>query len=413
MSREAVKRIVRRVFEQSTLAAFTLITSVTVLILLAVVYRYSPGTRDFIEYWASGQLLVHHQNPYDPAAILKLERGAGLPESKGALVMGNAPPSLSLIYPLGLFSVRTAECIWLVLLIASLILALRSVSQHPGNPKPYVWALVCGFAPVLACLTLGQMAMLVLLGFALFLRFHRCRPFMAGASLCLCLLKPQLFLPFGIVLALWIWRNRQLRMLAGALSAMAASVLLSLWLDPACWNQYFAMMRLERYDRAAIPCFSVVLRDLAGGSTMLQYLPGAVACVWAGWYFLRRRNDWDWIRDGSLVVLVSVVVAPYSWFVDQCLAVPALVYGLQTTRSRLLMAALAWGSVIIEAVQLQGVSLLHSNWLLWTAPAWLIWYIAATRSREELGQSSDSLDGRHRFGSNLSADDDAQTVETA
>lgn len=33
--------------------------------------------RDFISYWATGQLLVKGQNPYDFDAVRMLERGAG------------------------------------------------------------------------------------------------------------------------------------------------------------------------------------------------------------------------------------------------------------------------------------------------------------------------------------------------
>ena len=29
----------------------------------------APGTRDFVEYWASGQQLMHHANPYDGSAL--------------------------------------------------------------------------------------------------------------------------------------------------------------------------------------------------------------------------------------------------------------------------------------------------------------------------------------------------------
>lgn len=38
----------------------------------------SATERDFIQYWAAGQQLVHGANPYDIAAILRIERAAGL-----------------------------------------------------------------------------------------------------------------------------------------------------------------------------------------------------------------------------------------------------------------------------------------------------------------------------------------------
>jgi hypothetical protein len=382
-----------RVFEKLTAAVFALTTLLAILsILIAAAGKNSSVTRDSIEYWASGQLLAHGENPYDTTAILHLERSVGLPGHMPALVMGNAPPALLLTYPLGLVGVRTAQRIWMLLLAVCLILSVRILAPPSGKSRPYIQMLAFGFAPALVCVAVGQMALLLLLGLALFLKFYRTRPLIAGASLWLCLLKPQLFLPFGLVLAVWIWRERQFKVFAGLAITLTASVLTMAWLDAACWSQYRAMMSLERYDRARIPCLTMVLRDVTGGGVAVQYAPAVIACFWALWYFWRHREEWDWRRHGSILMLVSLLVAPYSWLVDQCVAVPALIYGLQATRSRILVALLAGASVIIEVAPLFGRSLLHSNFYLWTSPAWLIWYIVATRSRRDFRPRSGVLD---------------------
>src|ERR1035438_3477979 len=91
------------------------------------------------------------------------------------------------------------------------------------------------FAPALSCLISGQMALFVLLGLALFLRLHRSRPFLAGASLWLCALKPQLFLPFGVVLLAWVIVNRQTRIVLGAAAAFGFSSAVAFALDPLVW----------------------------------------------------------------------------------------------------------------------------------------------------------------------------------
>ena len=58
----------------SALLAFLLTIGV---ICAALLGRDAAGTRDFVSYWASGQLLVHHANPYDGNAILSIERSGG------------------------------------------------------------------------------------------------------------------------------------------------------------------------------------------------------------------------------------------------------------------------------------------------------------------------------------------------
>ena len=50
------------------------------------------------------------------------------------------------------------------------------------------------------CLQAGQISIVFLFGVVLFLLFYESRPWLAGAALVPCALKPHLFLPFAIVL---------------------------------------------------------------------------------------------------------------------------------------------------------------------------------------------------------------------
>ena len=50
------------------------------------------GTRDSVVYWATGQQLAHHANPYDPAAILHRERSAnGFPADRFPCLCATRP----------------------------------------------------------------------------------------------------------------------------------------------------------------------------------------------------------------------------------------------------------------------------------------------------------------------------------
>ena len=139
-------------------------------------------------------------------------------------------------------------------------------------------------------------------------------------------------------------------------------------------------MRGAEINQEAIPCVNIVLRQwLSPGAIWLQYVPTILGCGWALAYFWQRRRTWDWIKDGSLVTLVSLLVAPYSWITDQVLAIPALLEGAILTRSQILLVILAAASIVLEAELLGGV-ILASNFYLWTAPAWLVWYLLARAS---------------------------------
>jgi uncharacterized protein len=343
----------------------------------------AAGRRDFAEYWASGYQLAHHANPYDGAAILRLEHSVGFPSGTPVLIMWNPPPALLLVLPLGFLGPATADLLWLLLLLACLVASVRMVWTMHGRPKNQVHWLGYSFAPALVCLLAGQVSIFVLLGLVLFLRLHRSHPFLAGVSLWLCLLKPHLFLPLGTVLLVWAIITRSYKLLMGTAIALGVSTAIVFILDPLVWMQYGRMMSTmstARMQQQIIPCLSILLRWTISPKTMwLQYLPPALGCIWALIYFRKNYDHWDWMEHGSLLMLASVLMAPYSWLVDQAILIPALLHAAYLTRSRSLIAIVALASAVIEIGALRGLPLMHSAFYIWTAPAWLTWYLYATK----------------------------------
>jgi hypothetical protein len=349
------------------------------------------GARDFVVYWSTGQQLAHHANPYETEAMGRLEHGAGLDPRYGILYMRNPPWGLPIALPLGFVGVRLGALLWSLTLLGCLLLSVRLLGELHGQPRSLLNWLGYSFAPALMCVIVGQTSLFALLGLALFLRLVARRPLLAGMALWLCTLKPHLFLAFGLVLACWIVVEKSYRVVLGFAAAMVTSVALTWLIAPAAWTQYEQMIRASGIENEFIPCVGVALRMWVNPqSTLLQYLPAIVGCAWAVvWYWAKHRR-WDWKSDGSLLMLVSLVCAPYCWLFDQALAIPALLYGAYITRSRLLLATLALGSVAIEAALVMGVKL-PSPLFVWTAPLWLCWYLLATTIRK--GPVSGKEDG--------------------
>ncbi len=346
------------------------------------------GSRDFVSYWATGRQLVRHANPYNRDAISAIEHAAGL-DARAVLIMRNPPWALPLAWPLGFLGLRVAATLWSLLLLACLLFSVRLVREIYGSPPHRLHWLALSFTPALICLTMGQTALFSLLGLVLFLRWHRSRPFAAGAALWLCALKPHLFLPFAAALAAWIIVARAWKLVAGAAAALALSSAAATLIDPRAWPGYIHLMQSPAVEDEFIPCLASAIRQWAAPHAIrLQYLPAALACLWAIVYFWRRRAAWDWKAGAGPLMLVSLVAAPYCWFYDQCLAIPALFEGACLTRSRKLLAVLALAILVmdVEVCFVQLVSPLN----LWTAPAWLIWYLLATRREAMPGrQASD------------------------
>jgi len=348
------------------------------------------GARDFVVYWATGQQLAHHANPYDPAGMMQIERAAGLSSNSAVAFMRNPPWALPLTLPLGFAGLRLGGFIWAVALMASLLASVYWLWQLYGMPDNKRHWLGAAFAPAIICLLIGQTSLFVLFGYVLFLRLHRTQPFWAGAALWLCMLKPHLFLAIGVVMLAWVLYSKSYKVIAGAAATLAASSLAAWIIDPAAWSQYTEMMRTSGINQEVIPCISVALRQLISPNAVgLQYLPALIGCAWALNYYWRKRRTWDWARDSGPVALASVLVAPYAWITDQALAIPALVDGAIRTRSQFLLIALAAASIAIEAELMNGV-MLSSNLYLWTAPAWLAWYLLASKSTSASPQNLDA-----------------------
>lgn len=203
-------------------AAALLMLAVGVSILAFAMRGSDVANRDFITYWAAGQQLVHHQNPYDGPEILRIEQAAGYAHDR-PFFMRNPPTAFFLVLPLGFVGVRTGGILWSLALIAALMGSVRMLWILNGRPPDRLHMVGYLFPPALSCLLGGQIGIFLLLGVVLFLYFHQSKPFLAGAALLLCSLKPHLFIPFGVVLLVWIFVSKSYRILAGAAVALISA----------------------------------------------------------------------------------------------------------------------------------------------------------------------------------------------
>jgi len=357
----------------------------------SVVCIYSIGLsnqnasqRDFISYWSAGQQLMHGANPYDHDAVYRLECAAGREIKQPILIMRNPPIAFFLVLPLGLVSPKTGLILWLLTLLACLSISIWFLWRLFGRPNHRFYLFGYVFAPALACLMAGQFGIFLLLGVVLFLYFHRSRPFLAGAALLFCALKPHLFLPFAAVLLLWAVRLKAYRIIAGLAAALLASCAFSFCLDAHAWSQYSRMIHTGGALEESVPVLSVALRFLIDRNAVwIEFLPQTAACGWAIWYFWKRRNHWSWINQGLLLLLVSAMCTPFGWFTDETMVLPAVLYGIYRaveSRRSLLPLGLVSGVALTEVfAQVQ----LTSPFYLWTTPAWLAWFLYATRSNRE------------------------------
>ncbi|HKF49584.1 MAG TPA: glycosyltransferase family 87 protein [Terracidiphilus sp.] len=355
-----------------------------------VVMMYAVGLtptdvtqRDYIEYWAAGQQLAHHANPYDYAVIFAIERHNGM--RTGDPRMSFSPPvALEFFLPLGWVSAKTGLISWLMAELACLLVSLWLLWRLNGRPDSRLHLVGLAFTPVLACQMAGQLGTFFLLCLVLFLVWHDTRPFLAGAALMPLALKPHLIVPLAIALVIWCVVRGRMRVLLGGLVALAASCAASMAIDPHSWTEYRAMASVVPIADLFVPTFGMVVRQwIHPASRWIGYVPEAAACAWAGWYAWIRRKRWDWMREGQLAVMLSVACAPYSFVSDQCLLLPAVLSGLyrrENARRTLALFLLVDGAMLAGVLQQPRMT---APWYAFTAPAWLIWYLYATRDVKE------------------------------
>jgi hypothetical protein len=352
----------------------------------AVLAIYIVGTTgdsaakcDFIGYWAAGHLLAHGQNPYDYQAVRALEIAAGRDPGVPMLVMRNPPVAFFMALPFGWIEPKAGLIVWTFFLIAVLGLASRLLWKINGRPDSLLNLFGFGFPPAVACLMAGQTGILLLLGITLFLLLWKNRPFLAGAALLLCALKPHFFVPFGIALLLWcVTTKKGYRILAGFGVALIGSCLLAYAMDPNAWSQYAEMMRTGGALNEVVPRLSAELRLMIDPRAVwIQLAPEAAAGVWTLWYFWTRRQSWDWMDHGLILLLVGAMCTPFGFLTDETMLLPAILAGAYRCigSRRPLWPLLVLAVVGILELEM-GVAIV-SPYYLWTTPAWLCWYLYA------------------------------------
>ena len=376
---ERMKRSPLRMLAAALIVAFGYCL-VAAMVVMNVGSKNVTGS-DFVEYWAAEQQIVHGGNPYDPVTTLQVEQAEGRTTNQTEVTF-SPPVAFILALPLGYVNLKTGYILWTLALFTGFAASVWILWLQHGCPNTLLHLLCFAFAPALICILASQLGIFFLLGVALFLYLHKTWPVLAGAALLPCALKPHLFVPVAVTLLLWTISTKAYRALAGFLIALVCSSALTLRLDTHIWSQYAQMMKTMSVMSAVSPTLSAHLRLLiARNAAWVQFVPEIAACGWAAWYFWTRRTRWDWMEQGLLVLLVSVLCSPYGYFTDESVLLPAVLAGLYRARNSgrsLVPIAVMCGAALIEMGE---TVRLAKPYYLWTTPAWLAWYLYATTGK--------------------------------
>lgn len=368
------------------------------------------ASRDSIQYWATGKLLLHRQNPYSVVDVEALESSAGW-ASKRPLMFRCPPWALWLVMLPGLLSAYWAWVVWLAVLFASLITANRiSWKIYGDGGHPPLAFVIAGyaFAPVAACLVAGQIGLLLLLGIMIFLAYESDQPFLAGAALIVPMAKPHLFALFWPILAIWTLRQRKWRLLAGFAFGFAMAVAVAFAFDFSVLGDYRAMLRQQAIQNEFIPSLSGMIRALVFHIAIpgaldrslflhrffwVQFVPLALGLVWTAWYYWENRESWMWRSHGVAVLVVTVLTTPYAWMTDEVVLLPAILQGvLWVQRAKLKLgshlAILLFLSLDLLLLLIVKAQVPPSTGIyFWSSLVWASWYWFARSFRDKQQES--------------------------
>jgi hypothetical protein len=365
--------------------------------------RAGASKRDSIAYWAAGELLVHHRNPYSVPDVLALQRSEGYVGQK-PLMMRPMPWSVWIFLPLGVLSVYWGWVVWTAILVACLVLSVRICwrlyGQGPKPPAAFTLAAYL-FAPVAGCLVGGAMGMVLLLGIALFLYFEPEHPFWAGVALLIPMAKPHIFGLVWPILAVWVLTRRKWLVGGGAGTALIAGCGIALVFDPHIFQHYRAMMHDQGIQNEFIPALSGMVRVLFFRRFFwVQFVPLALGFAWSAGYYWQNRQEWNWRAHGPAIMVVSLLTTPYAWMTDEVVLLPAILQSVLwlhqeklKIRSQLFLLFFVCLNVLLLLI-LQAKVPPSTGIYFWSSLVWFGWYWCArsfSRSREEVRQLSRDL----------------------
>ena len=302
---------------------------------------------DFTAFYAAGRLVNEGlaSRVYDLPLVGWVEHVAahGPVGGTGTLPYFN-PPFFALPFaPLAHLSLQQAYQVWtvccLILLAANCVILWRL-----AHPLATQWriAIVAGYLtlyPLLFGLRLGQFSLLLQLSIALaFVCLRGGRDRLAGASLSLLLIKPELLLPFVVYVA--VKRNRRAfeTLIPITVAAVIVSVAMVGIREALDYPGY--LIRSTTVNAAGVAPDLMInwsgigAASFGNGASMLRpVLAGisGVAGLFAVFYLCRRRSS----RDGAYfamewlaLVIATMLADPHFYLQDTIMVVPVAVASL-------------------------------------------------------------------------------------
>lgn len=320
----------RKGAKQSVLSQSMIIALIFAFYCIAFYIRYNMGFRllDLGVYLSSSRALLARQNPWNDSILTTIAHANGY-LSHEARVFGlwTPPTVLLLLIPFSPLPFFWASLLWILVNLQCLVIVCRIISKwYPVMSMPRLISISFLFPPFTALLVWGQISGLVLLGYVAFINFaQKKRDWFAGLSLLLTTFKPHLGFLAWIFVGFWVLKHRRWRILYGFVVGLVIALGLITLIHPLWLRDYQLSMSNSplRYEASTI--FRRVHVDLLPNRPWVQFAGTVAISMCLVVFLLVYNKNLEFFPSISLLLLLSILFAPYGWMYDQVVTLPAYI----------------------------------------------------------------------------------------
>ncbi len=242
------------------------------------------------------------------------------------------------------------------------------------------WFAALLFIPTYFCLYLGQISAFLLGGIALFLwALENNRPHVAGLSVVLISVKPQVIWLFWLFLLLWAFRSKPWKMIFSSAIALFALSLLATAFNSSVFLDYHHSMNSDLGPMIRqVPTLGTLLSvTVPNAADWIRYIPSFLGLILAFVFWAKWKSDFRWDRYLPTIMLLSVTSSIFTWPFDWVALLPIVLIILAwyskapVRRIWLLIGLVAIYSVAI----IQFFKVGNYYFYVWLPPAlWLLFW---------------------------------------
>ncbi len=341
---------------------------------------------DFISFYSATKLFLVSKNPYDKVQLEAMQWVLPRLGEPFPAQFWYPPWFFCLFAPFFAWEIRTDVVLWLLASILAIGFSAVCCGTIYGIPRRlaalhFVSAFL--FFPVIDALAwnqLGGFMSCALAGF--FLAVHRKKDGLAGLSLLVPAIKPHLFLPLSVFLAVTIVRERRYHILFSFAAGLVVLTLMAELQRPGVTFAWLSCLGSPRTDLQTPTLANVVRSTLALGDGSAPQWPifaiPMLALIGTAWAVFKQPAELNLV-NAAPYLCAGLLLAPYANVHDQSvldllqLAMLASAWSVQSVRGRNVVRLLLFSQAAIFVIRIFWLT--HAKDFFWFPLAMLcLWY---------------------------------------